>query len=56
MSGVFPDGPKFGVTRYPLTLVEYTDCTLLQLAVSCPLGEMYAQGYGHYLADFLTDK
>ena len=47
LSGVFPDAPNIDVPEYPLSLVRCQNCTLVQLSVTCPLTEMYGQGYGY---------
>jgi SAM-dependent methyltransferase len=47
LSGVFPKSKEFDVPKYPLCLVRCSCCTLVQLSISCPLQEMYGEGYGY---------
>ncbi len=47
LAGVFPNSHDTDVPTYPLCLVRCSNCTLVQLSVSCPLSEMYGQGYGY---------
>ena len=47
LTGVFPKSKKKKITKGPLSLLFCVDCTLLQLAHSYDLNEMYGETYGY---------